>query len=78
VPETAKTPAKFLVACDGDQSTRRLHMFENKELEKLTTAVQELVAVNKALLRKIEAQDVKLVALANFVSKNSGDMPCIG
>jgi hypothetical protein len=51
---------------------------ENKEIEKLTTAVQELVAVNKALLRKIEAQDTKLVALANFVSKNSGDIACIG
>lgn len=53
-------------------------MFENKELATLTQAVQELVAVNKALLKKLEAQDVKLVALANFVSKNSGDVPCIG
>ena len=48
------------------------------DLQKLTTAVQELVAVNKALLKKIEQQQVKLVALADFVSKNSGDMPCIG
>lgn len=53
-------------------------MFNNEQLEKLTTAVQELVAVNKALLKKLEAQDVKLVALANFVSKNSGDVACIG
>lgn len=53
-------------------------MFNNEQLEKLTQAVRDLVEVNRALLKKLEAQDVKLVALANFVSKNSDSNPSFG
>lgn len=56
-------------------------MFESKpdpQLEKLTSAVQELIAVNKALLKKMEEQQVSLAALARFVKENSSTTPSFG
>jgi len=53
-------------------------MFSSKETQELTTAVRELVEVNKALLRKIEGVDIKIGVLANFIGKNSENMPAFG
>lgn len=56
-------------------------MFETKpdpQIESLKKQIQDLIDINKALLNRVRNVDEKLTALAVFVSKNSGDMPCVG
>jgi len=57
----------------------KIPMFKpDPQLEKLTSAVQELVIVNKALLKKLEEQQVSLTALTRFVKDNSASKPICG
>ncbi|SPF44742.1 hypothetical protein SBA1_550107 [Candidatus Sulfotelmatobacter kueseliae] len=57
-------------------------MFESKEqmekIEKLTAAVQDMVALQRDLLKKLEQQNVSLGALTKFVRENSGITPACG
>jgi hypothetical protein len=45
------------------------------EVEKLREAVSALIAINKALCKKIEGNEVKLAAIAKFVNENSNERP---
>ena len=56
-------------------------MFEPKpdpQLEALKTQLAEMISLQRALLTKIESQHVKLVALADFVGKNSSSTAAFG
>lgn len=41
------------------------------QIERLTAAVSALVDINRALCRKIEANETKLTVVAKFVADNS-------
>jgi hypothetical protein len=45
------------------------------EITKLREAVSALVDINRALCKKIEANETKLTVLAKFVKDNSSETP---
>jgi hypothetical protein len=47
-------------------------------IERLTIAIGALVDINRQLCKKLEQQDVKLTALARFVSSQSSETPIAG
>jgi hypothetical protein len=53
-------------------------MFDNKEIQQLTTAVRELVQINRALLTKIESQNKAWLILSDHISKNNENVPSYG
>jgi hypothetical protein len=48
------------------------------EIERLRDAVSALVDINRALCKKIEANETKLGAIAKFVASQSDDHPSFG
>jgi hypothetical protein len=48
------------------------------EVTKLKTAIQLMVELQGELLKKLQAQDVKLTAIARFCASQSSDHPSFG
>ena len=60
------------------ESTPEAESKPDPQVEKLTAAVQELISVNRSLLKKLEEQSVSLTVLAKFVWENSSNAPTFG